>query len=66
MTPEGLHYVNSWVASDMRRCYQVMETQDPTLLEQWMEQWHDIINFQVVPVLSSSEAASAVARPSAA
>jgi hypothetical protein len=60
--PDGLHYENSWVTSDMRRCYQVMETDDPRLLKQWTEQWDDIIDFEIVPILTSSEAASIVRR----
>jgi hypothetical protein len=36
LAPEGLRYVASWVTEDLRRCYQVMECDDPALLERWM------------------------------
>jgi hypothetical protein len=59
--PDGLAYVGSWVTSDLGRCYQVMECDDPALLERWMERWHDLVAFEVVPVMSSEAAAAAVA-----
>jgi hypothetical protein len=62
MTPDGLQYVNSWITSDMQRCYQIMETPNPVLLDQWMAKWDDIITFEIIPVVASSEAASHVAK----
>jgi hypothetical protein len=55
LAPDGLTYVGSWVASDLARCYQVMECADRQLLDQWMAQWRDLIEFEVIPVLSSGE-----------
>jgi hypothetical protein len=60
LAPEGLQYVSSWVTADLRRCYQVMACDDRRLLEQWIEQWEDLVRFEVVPVVSSAEAADAV------
>ena len=57
MAPEGLTYVTSWVTSDLSRCYQIMETPDRALLDQWMAQWGDLTEFEVHPVMTSSEAA---------
>jgi hypothetical protein len=56
LAPEGLTYVSSWVDERMERCFQVMETEDRTLLEQWMEKWRDIVEFEVYPVITSKEA----------
>ena len=61
LAPEGLRYVNSWVTRDLLRCYQVMECDDPALLEQWMAQWRDLVEFECIPVLTSAEAATAMA-----
>ena len=61
MAPEGLTYVSSWVTPDLARCYQVMEAAEPVLLEQWMANWRDIVDFEVHPVIGSREAAEQVA-----
>ena len=59
MLPDGLRYVDSWVVDDvpMDRCFQLMETDDPSLLDDWMALWSDLTEFEVYPVLSSAEAA---------
>lgn len=56
MLPDGLTYVESWVSGDFGTCYQVMSTEDRTLLDQWMSQWDDIVAFEVVAILPSAEA----------
>lgn len=61
LAPDGLRYVNSWVTRDLQRCYQVMECDDPGLLQQWIERWSDIADFEVIPVVTSAEAAAAMA-----
>ena len=60
LAPDGLHYVSSWVMSDLQRCYQVMSCDDRRLLDQWMAQWQDLVAFEVVPVIPSAEASAAV------
>jgi uncharacterized protein DUF3303 len=62
LTPPGLDYVTSWVTMDLRRCYQVMETDDPKLLDEWIDRWADLVDFDVVPVVTSAEAAARVTR----
>jgi hypothetical protein len=57
MLPDGLEYLESWVANDLRRCFQLMETDDPALFERWTAQWDDLGEFEIVPVLGSAEAA---------
>jgi hypothetical protein len=59
LMPEGLRYVSSWVTSDFRRCFQVMECENPELLEQWMANWRDLMEFEVVPVVTSADAVAA-------
>lgn len=60
LAPDGLSYVSSWVDSTLRRCYQVMETAEPLLLEKWMDRWRDLVDFEVHEVISSAEAAERV------
>jgi Protein of unknown function (DUF3303) len=38
-----------------------METADRALLDQWMANWSDIVDFEVHPVISSQEAAEKIA-----
>jgi hypothetical protein len=61
MAPDGLTYVESWVDEPMRVCYQLMETDDRALLDAWMANWSDIVDFEVHPVISSPEAAAGIA-----
>jgi hypothetical protein len=61
MAPEGLRYVNSWVTADLQRCYQVMECDDPDLIREWIKHWDDLTDFEIIPVMTSSEAAQTVA-----
>ena len=62
MAPNGLTYVSSWVTPDMARCYQVMETANRALLEEWMANWEDLVEFEVHPVITSKEAADSFER----
>lgn len=64
LAPDGLRYVSSWVTLDLTRCYQVMECDDPALLDTWMAAWSDLVEFEVHPVITSAEAASRVPRAS--
>lgn len=63
MMPPGLGYVSSWVEPDFSRCFQVMECEDFALLRQWMDAWEDLVDFEVVPVITSAEAAEKMAGP---
>jgi hypothetical protein len=61
LAPDGLSYISSWVTEDRRRCYQVMECADRALLDQWMAQWSDLAEFEVIPVMTSAAAAQLAA-----
>lgn len=56
MAPEGLRYVSSWVDEEFGRCFQLMETDDLKLLEEWIANWSDLVEFEIYPVISSDEA----------
>ena len=60
MMPDGLRYHGSWVAADMSRCFQLMEADDATLLQQWVTEWYDLVGFEIVPVAESKETAAAL------
>ena len=58
MAPDGLRYVASWVDHRFERCFQVMEADDEALLAQWTANWSDLVDFEIVPVRTSAEAAA--------
>ena len=61
MAPDGLEYVSSWVDEQLTCCYQVMETHDRGLLDQWLSKWSDLVDFEVHAVITSPEAAERIA-----
>jgi len=56
MAPDGLTYIESWVDEEMKMCFQIMECQDPRMINDWIENWQDIVDFEIVPVITSEEA----------
>lgn len=60
LAPPGLSYVNSWVTDDLKHCYQVMECADRALLDEWIDAWRDLVDFEVYPAVTSAEAAARV------
>jgi hypothetical protein len=61
LAPEGLRYVSSWVDEKLERCFQLMEADDRSHLDEWMAQWSDIVEFEVYAVISSQAAAERIA-----
>jgi hypothetical protein len=60
LAPEGLSYISSWVNDQLDRCYQLMETEDRALLDRWIANWSDLVDFEVHPVITSKEAAQKI------
>jgi hypothetical protein len=57
MLPDGLLFIDSWIVDDgdYTTCFQLMETEDPSLFETWMEGWRDLAHFEIHPVIDSTE-----------
>lgn len=62
LAPEGLEYISSWIDESISCCYQIMETHNRLLLEQWMDNWKDIVDFEVFPVITSKEASERMSK----
>lgn len=60
MAPADVTYVNSWVTQDLKACYQIMEAPQRQALDAWMEQWDDLVEFEVHAVITSAEAVAAI------
>ena len=64
MLPPGLAYLDSWIDERrLDRCFQLMETDDPGLFDNWIAAWSDLVEFEIVPVIGSEEAAARITRP---
>ncbi len=55
MLPEGVTYHASWVDSTGTRCFQLMEAERPEWLNTWVNLWEDLVDFEIVPVLTSAD-----------
>ena len=53
--PDGLKYIDSWVEPNLDRCFQLMETGDLRLLQRWIVEWTDLMEFEIVPVVPSKD-----------
>lgn len=60
LAPPDVHYVASWVTGDLRRCFQVMECDSRASLDAWIARWADLVDFDVVPVITSQDALAVV------
>jgi hypothetical protein len=60
MAPEGVLYVSSWVDEGLNRCFQLMEAADRRLIDEWMANWLDLVDFEVYAVITSAEAAERI------
>jgi hypothetical protein len=52
--PDGLSYQASWITADLARCFQVMECDDVALLQEWVLNWGDLMEVEIVPVAPSA------------
>jgi hypothetical protein len=62
LAPDGLRYVSSWVDESLTRCFQLMEADECRLLDEWIAQWNDLVDFEIFPVITSAEAAERVSQ----
>ena len=62
LAPEGLIYISSWVDERFQCCFQVMKADDRSLLDRWIANWSDIVDFEVFPVMTSEDAAEKLSR----
>jgi Protein of unknown function (DUF3303) len=55
MLPDGVTYHASWVDPAQTRCYQLMEAPDLDKVRLWTKSWDDLVDFEIVPVLTSQD-----------
>ena len=55
MLPGDVEYRVSWLTHDGTRCFQVMESPSLESLMVWIRRWEDVVDFEIVPVLTSQQ-----------
>lgn len=60
MLPENVLYIDSWVEENLLKCYQIMKSENFEKLLDWIDKWKDLIDFEIIPVLSSEEASKRI------
>jgi hypothetical protein len=55
MLPANVSYIGSWVDLKRQRCFQLMDAPDESSLLRWTRRWTDLVDFDIVPVVTSSE-----------
>ncbi len=56
MMPDGVQYINSWVDQEITTCYQIMESESISKMEEWISNWNDLADFEIIPVITSAQA----------
>ena len=56
MMPDGVNYINSWIDEEVSTCYQVMESPSAEKIQEWINHWNDLADFEIIPVITSAEA----------
>jgi hypothetical protein len=55
MLPERVVYQTSWMEETGARCFQIMEAASLAALQVWIARWDDLVEFEIVPVVTSTE-----------
>ncbi len=50
MLPNGLIYLDSWLELQGKRCFQLMETDNEYLFDEWVKKWNDLVDFEIIPL----------------
>lgn len=55
MLPAEVNYQASWIEETGARCFQVMDAPSEDALHEWTRRWEDLVEFEIVPVLTSAD-----------
>ncbi len=51
----GLEYIASWMSTRGDRCYQIMQAPTRAALDGWIDQWSDLVEFEVIEIQTSAQ-----------
>ena len=60
LLPKGVQYVDSWIDEKVEICFQLMKSESIEKLQEWIDHWDDLADFEIVPVINSTQAKSKV------
>ena len=55
LMPDEVEYIESWMDLTGTRCFQIMEAPRVELMHEWTRRWQDLVDFEVIPILTSAE-----------
>lgn len=55
MMSNEVTYHASWVDAEGQRCFQIMEAASEGPLREWMANWSDLVEFELIPVMTLSQ-----------
>ncbi len=55
LPPDGVTMIGRWHGVDGNRGFLLAETGDPGALARWLQDWTDLVAFEVTPVLTDEE-----------
>ena len=55
MLPSGVEFVQLGRRKSYK-CYQIMKSESVEKLQEWIDNWKDLVDFDVIPVINSEEA----------
>lgn len=55
MLPDGVTYQASWMTEGGAQCFQLMEAPSREALDEWASRWSDLVDFEIVEVLTSAD-----------
>lgn len=60
LPPEGVTMLGRWHSASGRRGFTVAEAVDAADIARWMQQWTDLLTFEITPVLTDEEFAGVI------
>ena len=60
LMPDDLTFVGSWVSADLGRCFLIVECDEITALQKWVAEWSDLVEFEIVPVVTGEQVSEAL------
>ena len=61
LPPEGVSMVGRWHCAQGRKGFLLAEASDAVALTSWIQQWSDILSFEITPVIDDEQMMQVIA-----